>query len=159
MMWHWNALWARRGSRLHAPPEGPGRAAGRRRRILDIGCNAGAQLASFHERGWELWGVDASETALARARERFPTGRFVQGLIEQADVPAGYFDAVRTSHVWEHLPDPVGLARWCRNVLRPGGDLLLYVPNHSSLLQRCAGRYSINSWIPFHVNEPVPEVV
>lgn len=152
MMWHWNGLWDWRSRRLQELPPGPGEIDGRRRRILDLGCGNGAQLQSFAQRGWEVWGVDMSEAAIAQARGRLPDSRFLHCSAEQADLPGGYFDAVRASHLWEHLEDPVSLGHKSLRVLRPGGQLFFYVPNHGSLLQACAGRYNINSWVPFHVN-------
>ena len=152
LMWRWNGLWDRRSRRLQELPLGPGEIGGRQRRIADLGCGNGAQLASFGERGWEVWGVDASGAAIAEARRRLPDGRFLHCGVENVHLPEGHFDAVRASHLWEHLEEPMSLAHkaWC--LLRPGGQLLAYVPNYGSLLQACAGRYNINSWVPFHVN-------
>lgn len=37
-------------------------------RVLDLGCGNGLMLASFRGRGWELVGVDISESGIAQAR-------------------------------------------------------------------------------------------
>ncbi len=152
LMWHWNGLWDRRSRCLQELPSGPGQVDGRRRRILDIGCGRGAHLVRFAERGWEVWGVDASAAAITAARRLLPDGQFRHCSIEQAGLPEGYFDAVRAAHLWEHLEEPLALASKALRLLRPGGQLLVYVPNYDSLLQAWAGRYNINSWVPFHVN-------
>lgn len=47
----------------------------------------------------------------------------------------GRFAVVYSSHLLEHLEDPVGALReWCR-VVRPGGSLILYVP-HRDLYEK-----------------------
>lgn len=138
--------------RLHSLPDGPGLIGDRRREIIDVGCNAGFRLASFARRGWEIWGVDMSAGSLAIAREHFPNGRFSHGDVCAVDLPEDHFDAIRADAVWEHVEDPIGFARKCFRLLRPGGVLMLYVPNYESLLQKVFGRFNINSWVPFHIN-------
>jgi SAM-dependent methyltransferase len=42
--------------------------------------------------------------------------------------PAGSFDAILCTEVFEHLPDPLGAVREFARLLRPGGKLLLTAP-------------------------------
>ena len=152
----WNGLFDQTG-KLHLLPDGPGVVDGRLRRILDVGCNTGSHLVSFADRGWEVWGVDLSEQALAKARTRIPHGCFIHADIQEANLPENQFDAVRADAVWEHLVDPVGFAEKCYRLLSPAGSLFLYVPNYKSLLQNLCGRYNINSWVPFLLNFFTPK--
>jgi SAM-dependent methyltransferase len=41
----------------------------------------------------------------------------------------GRFDWIAASHVFEHLPDPIGFLRDCEALLRPGGILALVIPD------------------------------
>jgi SAM-dependent methyltransferase len=60
------------------------------------------------------------------------------------------FDSVVLWHVLEHVPDPVAAIRRARQVLRPGGLLVIAVPNFESLQARFAGRHWFHLDVPRH---------
>lgn len=95
------------------------------RRVLDVGCGAGATSLVLREFGTVL-GVDFGVEAATAARGR--------GL-QSACMDAGHlgvrdesFDIVVALDVLEHLDDDVAAARELRRVLKPGGLLLVTVP-------------------------------
>jgi methionine biosynthesis protein MetW len=96
---------------------------------LDLGCASGGLLALLRPHAGHLAGLELSETA-ARAAAQVGD-EVVQGALEDADLPfaPGAFDLVVLADVLEHLADPAAaLARaagWCR----PGGAILVSVPN------------------------------
>jgi methionine biosynthesis protein MetW len=98
-------------------------------RVLDIGCASGGLLALLRARAGHLAGLELSARA-ARAAAQVGD-HVVQGALEDPSLPfhAGFFDLVVLADVLEHLADPAaGLARatgWCR----PGGAVLVSVPN------------------------------
>ncbi len=98
-------------------------------RVLDIGCASGGLLALLRPRAGHLAGLELSATA-ARAAGQIGD-HVVQGALEDPGLPfePGSFDLVVLADVLEHLADPAaGLARatgWCR----PGGAVLVSVPN------------------------------
>ena len=55
------------------------------------------------------------------------------GALEDQSYPPDHFDAVVSSHVTEHVHDPVSLLRECRRVLRPGGLLVVVTSNGKSI--------------------------
>lgn len=68
-------------------------------RVLDLGCGPGSGASWFVAReGFTLSGIDASPTAIAKARARFSreglVGDFRTGAIDQLPWQDGYFDAV-----------------------------------------------------------------
>ena len=72
-------------------------------RTLDAGCGTG--FLSQHLRG-ELTLLDASEDMLAIATARVPRAAVVQGDALQLPFPAGAFERVFSSHLYDHLlPD------------------------------------------------------
>jgi len=75
-----------------------------------------------------LWS-DAPQT---REPTLTPVRRRLIGEAGQLDVPDDTYDAVLSSHVLEHLANPLGaLAEWKR-VVRPGGYVLLIVPHRDA---------------------------
>jgi ubiquinone/menaquinone biosynthesis C-methylase UbiE len=54
-------------------------------KILDVGCGTGYYCRIFHEMGFQPIGVDFSKTAIAKAREKFPTLEFRVG--DALDLP------------------------------------------------------------------------
>jgi 2-polyprenyl-3-methyl-5-hydroxy-6-metoxy-1,4-benzoquinol methylase len=117
-------------------------------RMLDIGCGRGILPALMRERGWEAQGLEFSETAARHARElQVPV--FVGNLPDSPYEPES-FDAVVLWHVLEHVPDPVEALAKAREILRPGGLLVLAVPNFESLQARFSGRHWFHLDVPRH---------
>jgi SAM-dependent methyltransferase len=116
------------------------------RRILDLGCGAGAvliALAATHPRAASV-GVDLSSRMLGQARRRAPYA--ARGLV-RADAaalpwPPGAFDAV-TSHSFFYLvPDRDAVLAEAWRVLRPGGRLALMEPWSGPAAPRAVLRHS-----------------
>ena len=108
-------------------------------RVLDIGCGDGGFLEELQHLGLDVEGLDFSPTAVALARQRGL--RVLQGSVEDASYPAESFDLVVMRHVLEHLPNPAATLEIVRGWLRPGGRILIEVPNRDSLQRRLFGRF------------------
>lgn len=105
--------------------------------LLDLGCgDAGFMGSTFDETGlWAYTGVDASQTALAKARTELAGARFQVQLFEAdmlaylraADAPAAKeFDVILASYAVHHLPiaEKQEFFRLAHTTLAPGGSLL-----------------------------------
>jgi SAM-dependent methyltransferase len=119
--------WAQAGN---APP----------RACLDAGCGDGINLVGLGrlvaQRGWStvLHGTDRNPVRLARAAV---TGAcLTRGSLLALPYPRHAFDAVLCNHVIEHIPESEGAFAELRRVLRPGGVLIVGVPNEGCALAR-----------------------
>lgn len=103
-------------------------AAGRGRRLLDVGCGDGDFLATMENLGWEVAGVEPDPKAAETGRQRHNLAISV-GTLESVQLPPDSVDVITLSHVIEHVPSPALLLAECYRVLRPGGRLIALTPN------------------------------
>ena len=108
------------------------------KRVLDLGCGNGRLAASLANENYVVVGVDASETGIEIARKTYarPNLAFECARIDASlnDKFAGkQFDLVVSCDVIEHLYLPRALLCAARDLLRPGGHLLLTTPYHGWL--------------------------
>lgn len=111
------------------------------RRALDIGCGTGSFLAFLSRNGWDAVGIESSAQAAQLAKERghhvyrLPFEGFLSEWRAQGALP---FTAVSLLNVLEHVPRPAEFLRLVREVVAPGGQLVVRVPNDYNPLQLAA---------------------
>jgi SAM-dependent methyltransferase len=64
----------------------------------------------------------------------------------------GTFDAIIASHVLEHMPDPLGFLVSCQIILRPGGRVVLALPDKRRCFDFFGGLTTAGDWIENHLN-------
>jgi 2-polyprenyl-3-methyl-5-hydroxy-6-metoxy-1,4-benzoquinol methylase len=99
--------------------------------VVDVGCGGGLFLRMLAERGHRVVGLDAGEAA-ARAAWRVNRVPAVRARLSDAPFPAHSCSAVTMFHVLEHVADPAAYLEQARELLGPGGRLIVQVPNASS---------------------------
>ncbi|MBL6995925.1 class I SAM-dependent methyltransferase [Desulfobacula sp.] len=127
----------------HIPPKGS---------ILDLGAGDGAWVRLLRRHGFDAWGIDPFSNP-------DKTDFLIQGTLNSAEFEDEHFDVVTCFHVLEHLEDPLNEVKEALRILRPGGIMIIEVPN-------------INSWgfsffkmnwqplhLPAHVNHFTPETL
>lgn len=117
------------------------------KRLLDLGCGTGEHARYFAGKGFEVVGVDVSETMLTRAKEDgVPSGvQFLYGDLLHVEkvVPGKFGGAVCLGNTLAHIMDHDALAqlfKGVRAVLLPGAPLIIQVLNYERLVhsgQRC----------------------
>lgn len=108
-------------------------------RLLDFGCGDGGFVAAASAAGWDASGVEMRPDH-ARAK-----GLTVYERIEDAP---GVFDVITLWHSLEHVATPRETVERLLKLLKPGGHILIAVPNRESWQARLFGR----SW--FHIDAP-----
>jgi len=90
--------------------------------VLELGCGPGWDAIALAE-SRTYTGVDVSTTMLALARERVPSGAFLEADLTSLELPEESFDAVVSLYVLGHIPAAEHRSTYRRvaSWLRPGG--------------------------------------
>lgn len=116
--------------------------------LLDIGCATGDFLRVAREH-FDVAGVEVDPFTSERARR--DGLRVHTGTLTDAAIPSGSLDVITLFHVIEHAPSPRKLLSQARELLRPGGLLVLETPTIDTLwfkLKLTRGRW--RQLIPDH---------
>lgn len=102
--------------------------------VLEAGCACGGNLLQIHSGhpDVELHGIELSEASAAVARQ-FAQVDAID--VETLDQPAweAKFDAILMGDILEHLRDPWQTMRNMYRITRPGGRVIISVPNVMSI--------------------------
>lgn len=109
-------------------------------RVLDVGCSTGLFLHEMDLAGWQVQGVELSEGAADYARQRFGLEVFT-GMLEDAPLAEGSFDVITFWDVLEHVYSPSATLALAARLLKPGGLVVVHVPNWDSPERPLFGRY------------------
>jgi 2-polyprenyl-3-methyl-5-hydroxy-6-metoxy-1,4-benzoquinol methylase len=101
---------------------------GKTGKLIDIGCGNGEALGTFSRSlpGWELHGSELSDKHVDKLRRIPNFKKLHNGPLSEINEQ---FDIVSMIHVLEHIPDVDGFLRDVTRLLKPGGHLLIEVPN------------------------------
>lgn len=126
-------------------------------RLLDIGCGVGDFLAYVQKQGWEVQGIEPSFDAKKIAESRL--GFLPKAPSEYASFSDHSFDVITMWHVLEHVDDLHFQTSEIIRLLKPGGRLVIALPNFQSL--DC--QYYKDKWaawdVPRHLNHFAPDVL
>ncbi|HEY72421.1 MAG TPA: class I SAM-dependent methyltransferase [Thermoflexia bacterium] len=97
------------------------------RRVLDVGCGVGMYTAAFLRETSHVFGVEIEHTRALKARGK--AAGVVQSPGERLPFPDAAFDVVFSHEVLEHVSDDRACATEMVRVIRPGGRIVVFVPN------------------------------
>ncbi len=108
-------------------------------KVLDFGCATGVMLDEFKKRGADVTGIELSKWSCKYAKDKFDLTVFNENIFD-VELAASSFDIITTSHVIEHVTDPVAVIKRLGQLLKPGGLLFIAVPNVDSLGRSIFGK-------------------
>jgi len=124
-------------------------------RLLDVGAGNGTAVRALRAAGVDAHGVEPEERAVAAAQTGgAPT--VVTGTLEDNPLADMRWDVIRMYQTLEHMPDPVDALTRARELLAPGGRLVIGVPNFGSLGRRLFGASWDGLELPRHLHHFTP---
>jgi len=119
-------------------------------RVLDVGCGDGVLTWKLHQAGARAYGADLSDIAIRFARQQHAhhksDAEFFVASCYDLPFPNGYFDAVISSEVIEHVQDPRKLLSEVSRVLKPGGVAVISTPVRFT--ERPMDKMHVIEWFP-----------
>lgn len=101
------------------------------RRIFELGCGNGSVANELHRRGFEVQGIDYSETGIRVAREHYPHLKLdVGSAYDDLAGKYGKFPLLLSLEVVEHLFFSRKFAHAAYDLLEDGGAAIISTPYH-----------------------------
>lgn len=113
--------------------------------LLDVGCASGEMLQHFREAKWELYGVEPSALAFARARERFadnPRVHLFNCYLHELSIEPRSVDVVTVLESLYYMPNPRRELSYIESTLKDDGFLAIAVPGYAYQRLRYSGAIS-----------------
>jgi 2-polyprenyl-3-methyl-5-hydroxy-6-metoxy-1,4-benzoquinol methylase len=99
-------------------------------RLLDFGCGEGVLVHQALQRGWDAYGLELNRYLVNAANKHWGDNRlWFETLDSVVERQRASFDAVISTQVFEHLSNPVDVLRKVGALIKPGGVVLIDVPN------------------------------
>jgi 2-polyprenyl-3-methyl-5-hydroxy-6-metoxy-1,4-benzoquinol methylase len=100
--------------------------------LLDVGCGRGQLADAGRQLAYHVSAIECHPTALAVAQNRVDK-LLSMDLTDQNTVAAALddqgFDIIVFADVLEHTPDPLSVLKFYRRFLKPGGRVVVSLPN------------------------------
>jgi SAM-dependent methyltransferase len=121
-----------------------------KKKVLEIGCGSGGGVALFADYGHSAFGVDISPVAIERSRKIYKNVTFICEDLFNLKFEKESFDIIFNSGLIEHFPYPKNIEtiKIMSKLLRPGGALIISVPNRLCLWYRLGKKILeiLNRW-------------
>jgi ubiquinone/menaquinone biosynthesis C-methylase UbiE len=114
--------------------------------LLDIGSGTGDFLVAAKNAGWSITGIEPSEKARSIAKQKGVV--FAEAT---ATLPDNSFDAITMWHVLEHVPDVEKQVAELKRIVKPGGVIVIAVPNFKSFDAKHYGTHWAAYDVPRHL--------
>ena len=100
--------------------------------LVDVGCGFGFFLNEARQRSWSVMGVEVARDEANWGQRQFRLE--IVSTLESEQLREQQFDIITLWDVLEHISDLQVFLRRCADLLRPGGALLIRIPDGRGLL-------------------------
>jgi len=126
-------------------------------KLFDVGCGDGLFINELKSLGWFVYGLEIDQEVVKRAQG---SGLDVYcGRFEDFDFNSQKYDVVRLWHVLEHFKNPNFNLRKILSILKPGGQIILGIPNVNSLYSRIFKQDWSGLDVPRHLYHFSPQTI
>jgi 2-polyprenyl-3-methyl-5-hydroxy-6-metoxy-1,4-benzoquinol methylase len=125
--------------------------------LLDVGAGTGAFAYTMQQAGWKVTGLEPDLVARNNAEQKHALKLLAPD--ELYHLPVAQFDAITLWHVLEHVHDLHGYLEKFSGVLKPGGKLIIAVPNYTSHDAAVYGSYWAAYDVPRHLYHFSPKAM
>jgi SAM-dependent methyltransferase len=126
--------------------------------LLELGAAVGEFLSVMSSRGWKVEGVEVSRDAVEVAKRNHAVDIFC-GNLEQFESSKTY-DVVCMYHSLEHTPNPAYVIDRAYELLKPGGIIVIEVPNLKGFDSRINRERKLSSYdLPRHLSHFTPAIL
>ena len=108
--------------------------------LLDVGSGGGEFLYLMNQLGYQTQGIEPNQGYARYSMEQYGL-QVLRGFVQEANFPPQHFDGITIWHVLEHTADPAATLTLLKNWLKPGGTLVVEVPNVEAVCQSPKGRF------------------
>ncbi len=107
--------------------------------LLEIGTGISSMLSdikSSKKLNFDCFGVDISDTTISTVKKQFDA-LGIKAELKVADAeslpfPDNTFDVIISAHTLEHIENDINVIKECSRVLKPGGELIIFVPGRKN---------------------------
>lgn len=114
--------------------------------LLDVGAGTGDFLKVASESGWKVHGMEPNKKAASLALDK---GIALKNSLEE--FKGEQFDVVTLWHVLEHIPNLDETISLLTDLVKPGGTLIIAVPNYKSFDAAYYGEFWAAYDVPRHL--------
>lgn len=128
--------------------------------LLDIGSSYGNLLMQFTP-SWRRVGVEPSVRACQIAQQRLPDAQILNCMLAEAIMPEASFDVITMVDTIYYLPHPLSELIRIKNLLRPGGILVIECQNflNRGLIYRLIGHHYCDNFMYFYNRKSLSKIL
>ena len=109
-------------------------------RIFDVGCSNGRFIEIAMKKGFEAWGLEFSESAIAAAPPSVRSRIYQGDANEISKLNIGKFDIITGFDIIEHVFDPVAFLKNLRQLATKNSVFVFATPDASSPIRSLMGK-------------------
>jgi SAM-dependent methyltransferase len=118
--------------------------------ILDVGCGLGFFLRALDAKRWDRHGIEPMPVPYREAAQALGANRIHNTDLLSAQLPSCRFDAITFWDSLEHLGNPCAIMGEAARLLRPGGIIVIGLPNFGGYQARRFAEDWFGLSVPHH---------